>query len=147
MLCASQQIVSKLNLIAIEYMIIQEEEDEEDEEDEEEDEEDDYGVLWDSGDVGGFECFIEVDQDAENAEAAEVCILWGHPMGLICFASIIGSDNSKRCPRRCTALRVRCVGRERTAKLMKMALKVMRTKTEKTLSCSLCRPAATFSAL
>ena len=45
---------------------------EEDNVEEDDDEGDDYGVLWDSGDVGGFECFIEADQDAENAEAAEV---------------------------------------------------------------------------
>eukprot|EP01033_Poteriospumella_lacustris_P004293 gene4293-3066_t len=34
--------------------------------------EEDYGILWEDGDVGGFECFIEADDDAENAEAAEV---------------------------------------------------------------------------
>lgn len=28
--------------------------------------------AWDSGDVGGFECYIEADEDPENSEAAEV---------------------------------------------------------------------------
>lgn len=39
---------------------------------EEENEEEDYAIQWDGGDVGGFECFIEADDDAETAEAAEV---------------------------------------------------------------------------
>lgn len=46
----------------------------EEDDDDDDDEEDDYGVLWESGDVGGFECFIEADQDADNAEAAEVLV-------------------------------------------------------------------------
>ena len=41
-----------------------------DQEDEEED--DDYDAVWEGGDVGAFECFIEADEDPENAEAAEV---------------------------------------------------------------------------
>jgi len=48
--------------------------DEEIEEGEQDD--DDLGVLWDSGEVGGFECFIEVDENEDgadnNMEAAEV---------------------------------------------------------------------------
>lgn len=54
-------------------------EDEEDDEDnqqnaddEAEEDNEDYGELWEDGDVGGFECFIEADDDAESAEAAEV---------------------------------------------------------------------------
>lgn len=52
---------------------------EEEEEEEEEEiavmagsDENDYGIQWEDGDVGGFECFIEADDDAETAEAAEV---------------------------------------------------------------------------
>jgi Rps23 Pro-64 3,4-dihydroxylase Tpa1-like proline 4-hydroxylase len=32
----------------------------------------DYGELWEDGDVGGFECYIEAENDADNVEAAEV---------------------------------------------------------------------------
>jgi Rps23 Pro-64 3,4-dihydroxylase Tpa1-like proline 4-hydroxylase len=32
----------------------------------------DYGEVWEDGEVGGFECFIEAEQDSETAEAAEV---------------------------------------------------------------------------
>lgn len=32
----------------------------------------DYAGVWEDGEVGAFECYIEADQDAENAEAAEV---------------------------------------------------------------------------
>ena len=55
------------------FVFADEEKSEESGDDEDEDDdEDDHGTLWDSGDVGGFECFIEADQDADNAEAAEV---------------------------------------------------------------------------
>jgi hypothetical protein len=39
--------------------------------DDEDDEDDLTGSAWNTGDVGGFECYIEVEDD-ENAEAAEV---------------------------------------------------------------------------
>ena len=39
--------------------------------DDEEDEDDDGGGPWESGDVGGFECYIEADMQ-DTAEAAEV---------------------------------------------------------------------------
>ncbi len=32
----------------------------------------DYAEVWEDGEVGGFECFIEAEQDSESAEAAEV---------------------------------------------------------------------------
>lgn len=37
-----------------------------------EEEGDYYENLWESGDVGGFECYISADENAEDAEAAEV---------------------------------------------------------------------------
>lgn len=39
---------------------------------EEEGVEEDYATLWEDGEVGGYECFIEADDDADTAEAAEV---------------------------------------------------------------------------
>ena len=47
-------------------------EDEDADADEDEDEDEDYEALWDSGDVGAFECYIEADEDPDNPEAAEV---------------------------------------------------------------------------
>lgn len=47
-------------------------EEEEEDEDEEEDVEMGYDEVWDGGEVGGFECYIEAEEDPENAEAAEV---------------------------------------------------------------------------
>lgn len=32
----------------------------------------DYAGVWEDGEVGAFECYIEADQDADDAEAAEV---------------------------------------------------------------------------
>mmetsp|Transcript_34146 Transcript_34146/g.73798 ORF Transcript_34146/g.73798 Transcript_34146/m.73798 type:complete len:689 (-) Transcript_34146:8-2074(-) len=50
-----------------------EDEDDEDDDDEEEEQmEEDYEDAWDGGEVGGFECYIEAEEDPENAEAAEV---------------------------------------------------------------------------
>jgi hypothetical protein len=46
--------------------------DDEGEEQEEEEEEEDYEDMWEGGEVGGFECYIEAEEDPENAEAAEV---------------------------------------------------------------------------
>ena len=49
---------------------------ESDNSDEEEEDDDDYELsyeeVWDGGEVGGFECYIEAEEDPENAEAAEV---------------------------------------------------------------------------
>lgn len=45
---------------------------ENDDADDDEDDDEDYDNVWASGDVGGFECYIEADADAETAEAAEV---------------------------------------------------------------------------
>ena len=45
---------------------------EEGSEEEEEDAEMGYDEVWDGGEVGGFECYIEAEEDPENAEAAEV---------------------------------------------------------------------------
>jgi len=46
--------------------------DEDSDEEEEEDYELSYEEVWDGGEVGGFECYIEAEEDPENAEAAEV---------------------------------------------------------------------------
>lgn len=46
--------------------------DEEAEDNDEEDELEGYAQHWADGDVGGFECFIAAEEDAEHAEAAEV---------------------------------------------------------------------------
>ena len=48
------------------------EDEDSDEEEEEEDYELSYEEVWDGGEVGGFECYIEAEEDPENAEAAEV---------------------------------------------------------------------------
>ncbi|KAJ1439095.1 Oxoglutarate/iron-dependent oxygenase, C-terminal degradation domain-containing protein, partial [Ochromonadaceae sp. CCMP2298] len=48
------------------------EEDDDDDDEEEEQMEEDYEDAWDGGEVGGFECYIEAEEDPENAEAAEV---------------------------------------------------------------------------
>lgn len=42
------------------------------EEEEEEDYVESFEEVWDGGEVGGFECYIEAEEDPENAEAAEV---------------------------------------------------------------------------
>ena len=44
------------------------------EEEEDEDEEDDYDALWDSGDVGAFECYIAAEEDPDNAEVWSVYV-------------------------------------------------------------------------
>lgn len=46
--------------------------DEEEDDDDDDEEEEEEGGVWNSGDVGGFECYIEVDSTEETAEAAEV---------------------------------------------------------------------------
>eukprot|EP01039_Chlorochromonas_danica_P008261 gene8261-9110_t len=40
--------------------------------DEEDGYDSDYGAVWEDGEVGGFECYIEADQDVDDTEAAEV---------------------------------------------------------------------------